>query len=151
LFQRMDALFASQGGRAAWIARIQSVFDRWEDLSGIDFTRITVGGNDWDDGATWGSFGSATRGDIRIAMKRLDMVDGVLAIGAFPGNGDIVLDRFENWGLATDSNRFLRNTFAKNVGHAIGLDLVCPNDGTKLMEPIISASIDGPQQDDVRG
>src|SRR5262249_8095466 len=35
LFATMDAAFASQGGRTAWINRFQQVFDRWHALTGI--------------------------------------------------------------------------------------------------------------------
>jgi hypothetical protein len=151
LFTRLDNLFSSQGGRAAWIARVQQSFDRWEELSGIDFQRVQAPGQDWDDGASWGSPASATRGDVRVAMKRIDSPGGVSAIAAFPGNGDIVLDRFENWADPIDLHRYLRNHLGWALGIANGLDLSCPTDGTKLMEAVIPMSFDGPRQDDVRG
>src|SRR6185436_4448527 len=72
MFARMDAQFAGQGGRATWVARIQSCFDRWHAVSGITYTRKTAAGVDWDDGAAWGSAGGATRGDIRISMHPID-------------------------------------------------------------------------------
>ena len=150
LFARMDSLYAGQGGRATWVSRIQSCFDRWEELSGIDFVRIQAPGVDWDDGAAWGTLGSATRGDIRVAMKRLDGPGGVTIVGAFPGNGDIVLDRLDAWDTPADANRFLRNQMMWAQGIACGIDLSCPNDGTKLMEPVIPLSFDGPRQDDIR-
>ncbi|MCC7013551.1 MAG: thrombospondin type 3 repeat-containing protein [Planctomycetes bacterium] len=150
LFARMDALFATQGGRATWVQRVQESFDRWEQLTGIDFQRIQSVGVDWDDGASWGSFGSATRGDIRLAMKRLDGPGGVTVVAAFPGNGDILLDRFDTWETAANLHRVLRNSLMWAQGIACGVDLVCPADGTKLMEPIIPFGIDGPQQDDIR-
>ncbi|NUP95663.1 MAG: thrombospondin type 3 repeat-containing protein [Planctomycetaceae bacterium] len=147
---RMDTLFSAQGGRATWVQRLQETFDRWEAVSGIDFVRVTAPGVDWDDGASWGSLGGATRGDIRIAMKRLDQVGGVTVVSTFPGNGDVVLDRAEDWSDATNLHRFLRNTLSWGTGIASGLDLSCPQDGTKLMEPAIQFSFDGPQQDDIR-
>jgi hypothetical protein len=150
LFARMDSLYAGQGGRATWVSRIQSCFDRWEELSGIDFVRIQAPGVDWDDGAAWGTLGSANRGDIRISMKRLDGPGGVTIVGAFPGNGDIVLDRLDAWETPADANRFLRNQMMWAQGIACGIDLSCPNDGTKLMEPVIPLSFDGPRQDDIR-
>ncbi|MFM7295711.1 MAG: hypothetical protein ACKO4Q_00615, partial [Planctomycetota bacterium] len=136
LFARMDGLFTGQGGRAGWIQRVQESFDRWEQLSGIDFVRVSAPGQDWDDGAAWGSQGNASRGDIRIVMKRLDSLGGVTAVASFPGGGDIVLDRNENWGDAANLNRFLRNNLMWAQGIASGVDLSCPNDGTKLMEPL---------------
>ncbi len=150
LFSRMDFLFASQGGRATWVQRIQQSFDRWEELTGIDFQRIQGVGVEWDDGAAWGSLGSATRGDIRIAMKRLDGPGGVSVVAAFPGNGDIVLDRFDVWEAPGDLHRVLRNSMNWAQGIACGVDLACPADGTKLMEPIIPLGFDGPRQDDIR-
>jgi hypothetical protein len=150
LFARMDFLFAAQGGRATWVQRVQQSFDRWEELTGIDFQRLQASGVDWDDGASWGSLGSATRGDIRLAMKRLDGPGGVTVVAAFPGNGDIVLDRFDAWESAGDLNRVLRNSLMWAQGIACGVDLACPADATKLMEPVIPFQFDGPQQDDVR-
>ena len=130
LFARMDGLFSAQGGRAAWVQRVQESFDRWEQLSGIDFVRVTAPGQDWDDGAAWGAQGSATRGDIRIVMKRLDSLGGVTAVASFPGGGDIVLDRNENWGDPANLHRFLRNNLMWSQGIACGVDLSCPSDGT---------------------
>jgi hypothetical protein len=151
LFSRLDNVFATQGGRAAWVQRFQMCFDRWEELTGLDFQRITVAGQDWDDGASWGAAGSATRGDIRIAMKKIDLAGGVASIAAFPGNGDMVLDRAETWDDPADLHRYLRNTVTWSLGIANGLDLACPTDGTKLLETIIPLTFDGPRQDDIRG
>ncbi|MCK6485156.1 MAG: matrixin family metalloprotease [Phycisphaerae bacterium] len=150
LFSRMDALFAAQGGRATWIARIQSCFDRWQALGGTSYTRITSGGNDWDDGASWGTSGGTGRGDIRIAMISIDGSSGVLAYNYFPSNGDMVLDRAENWGSSSNTHRFLRNVVLHEHGHGFGLAHVCPSNGTKLMEPIFNSSFDGPRHDDIR-
>lgn len=150
LFSRLDTLFAAQGGRATWIARIQATFDRWQALGGTSYTRITSGGNDWDDGASWGTSGGAGRGDIRIAMIPIDGSSGVLAYNYFPSNGDMVLDRWENWGSSTNTHRFLRNVVLHEHGHGIGISHVCPSNGTKLMEPIFNPSFDGPRHDDIR-
>jgi hypothetical protein len=32
-------------------------------VQGINYIRVTTGGNDWDDGASWGTGGTAGRGD----------------------------------------------------------------------------------------
>jgi hypothetical protein len=149
-FSRLDSLFSGQGGRPTWINRFQQIFDRWEQLSGIDYTRVTSGGNDWDDGASWGSAGSATRGDIRISMKPIDGGSSILAYNYYPSNGDMVLDRWESWGSSTNSHRFLRNIVAHENGHGIGIAHVCCNSHTMLMEPFLSTSVDGPQHDDIR-
>ena len=89
LFSRMDALFAGQGGRATWVARVQSCFDRWEAICGVDFTRVTAAGVDWDDGAGWGTGAGATRGDIRVSMRNIDGLFNTLAYAFFPSNGEM--------------------------------------------------------------
>jgi len=78
LFSRMDALF---GSRAVWIAMIRMSFDRWAELTGIEYVHVTAGGGvDWDDGASWGTSGDSARGDVRIAMHDIDGDSGILAI-----------------------------------------------------------------------
>lgn len=150
LFSRLDSIFATQGGRATWIARFQQCFDRWSELSGVSYTRITHNGNDWDDGASWGATGSSTRGDIRICMKPLDGANGVLAYNFFPSNGDMVLDSGEGWNSTTNQNRFLRNTVMHEHGHGLGIQHVCSNNQVFLMEPFLSTAVDGPRHDDLR-
>jgi hypothetical protein len=154
LFTRMDALFSSQGGRATWIAKITAAFDRWAALTGVSYTRVTSGGNDWDDGAAWGSDASATRGMVRIAMKNIDGGNGILAYNQFPGaggGGDMVLDRSEQWNDTLSDYRWLRNIVGHEHCHGLGLFHVCPIANSKLMEPFATLSFDGPQQDDMRG
>ena len=153
LFSRMDSLFAGQGGRPTWIAAMESVYARWTELSGITFQRITVGGNDWDDGASWNSSGSTTRGNMRVAMKTIDGSGGVLAYNFFPGSGNggnMVMDRAESWQSPTNSNRYMRNIVSHEVGHGIGFNHVCPANSSKLMEPFATTSFDGPRHDDLR-
>jgi hypothetical protein len=150
LFDTLDSKFATQGGRTTWVARIQSCFDRWAALSGTSYTRIKHLGQDWDDGASWGSSGSSTRGDIRISMKNIDGGGGVLAYCYFPSNGDMVLDKSENWGSSSNQNRFMRNVVAHELGHALGIRHVCSNNAAFLMEPFLSTSFDGPRHDDIR-
>src|ERR1043165_1926523 len=74
LFSKFDAQFAGQGGRATWVNRVSQIYARWQALSGITFTRITVGGNDWDDGAAFpGTAGAAgVRGDCRVGGHSID-------------------------------------------------------------------------------
>ncbi len=151
LFSRMDTLFAAQGGRATWINRVQQSFDRWAQLCGLTYTRVTFGGNDWDDGAAWGTGGSAgLRGDIRISMHTIDGTNGILAYTFFPSNGDMVFDRSENWASSLNANRFFRNTFMHEHGHGVGLSHVCPANGTKLLEPFLNTGFDGLRHDDIR-
>jgi hypothetical protein len=159
LFATLDAQFANNGGRAAWINLFQLVFDRWAALTGLSYVRRTASGVEWDDGAAWGNSGSTTRGDVRIAMKPIDGGGGILAYNQFPGGGnggDMVLDSADTWDGTTNNFRFMRNTIAHEHGHGIGLAHVCPLGTTqnlqyKLMEPFINTAYDGPQQDDVRG
>jgi Matrixin/Bacterial pre-peptidase C-terminal domain len=157
LFATLDARFSAQGGRAAWIARFQSMFDRWSVLSGLSYVRIRFGGADWDDGADWatGVGADGLRGDVRICAKHIDGASGILAYNPFPGAtgtaGNMVLDEDEAWGSSAGQNRFLSNIIAHEHGHGIGLLHVCPNNGTKLMEQFLNTSFDGPQHDDIRG
>lgn len=151
LFATFDAKLA----RATWIAHFQSCFDRWEAITGIDFQRITSGGNDWDDGASWSSAGSAARGDMRIGMHPIDGLGSVLAYCYFPSNGNMVLDKDDAVGSsnlfnATNSYRFLRNVVAHEMGHGIGVNHVCSTNSSQLMEPFINTGFDGPRHDDVR-
>ncbi len=151
LFSRMDALFASAGGRATWIAQFEACFARWGALTGISYTRVRNGTNEWDDGAAWGSANSATRGHVRISMKNIDGGNGILAYNAFPQGGDMVIDRSENWAASANSYRFLRNTVMHEHGHGLGYAHTCPGNGTKLMEPLLNTGFDGVQHDEVRG
>jgi len=148
LFSTMDAKFG--GNRALWTSRIEDAFERWDEISGITFSRITVGGNDWDDGASWGASGNANRGDIRIGMREIDGGSFVLGFANFPTSGDMVLDRAESWQSGANSHRFLRNVVMHETGHALGLLHVCPINFSKLMEPTLALSFDGPRHDDLR-
>ncbi|MEK6642345.1 MAG: matrixin family metalloprotease [Planctomycetota bacterium] len=153
LFATLDAQFAAVGGRATWINRIQLCFDRWQALTGLTYARVTVGGTDWDDGAAFSGTPGAPglRGDCRISMHSLDGSNGVLAYNFFPQNGDMVLDSSENWTQnAIRLHLFLRNIISHEHGHGMGLSHVCPASSTKLMEPFLSTSYDGPRHDDIR-
>ncbi len=148
LFATMDAKFG--GNRAAWISLFEQSFARWSQLAGLTYQRITFNGMDWDDGASWGSGGSTIRGDIRISMKPIDGGSGVLAYNSFPSNGDMVLDAAENWQSSGNNFRFARNTIMHEHGHGLGMNHSCPGNNSKLMEPFLSTSFDGPRQDDMR-
>ena len=150
-FATFDSQFG--GNRALWIQQFDRSFQRWEDLTGLNYQRVTSGGNDWDDGAFWGASGSSVRGDIRIASKFIDGGSGsnVLAYNSFPTNSDMVMDSSNNWGSASSSYRFLRNVVMHEHGHGLGYSHICPAVGISLMEPSIILSFDGPQHDDIRG
>jgi len=151
LFSRMDTLFASQGGRATWIGRMQSSFDRWQEFSGVTFVRLAQPGVDWDDGAAFGASGNGvSRGDIRISMRNIDGPNFVNHYAFGPTNGDVVMDRAESWASTTNAHRFLRNALSQSIGYSIGLRSVCAQDSVQLMELILQGIEDGPRQDDVR-
>jgi len=153
LFSTMDTQFTTQGGRATWISRFQSCFDRWSALTGLSYTRVTFGGNDWDDGATFNTSPGVAglRGDCRIGSHNIDGGSNILAYNQFPPNGDMVLDSSEAWNQnPLRANYFLRNVVSHEHGHGIGLLHVCPSNQTKLMEPFISARYDTQQHDDIR-
>jgi hypothetical protein len=150
LFATMDAKFASVGGRATWVAKITACFARWQALTGLTYTRKTDGTHDWDDGAAWGTGGGTNRGDIRIAAIYIDGPSNVLAFDYYPENGDMCLDKDENWQSSSGDYRFLRNIIMHEHGHGIGIAHICPASGYWLMEPYLSTSFDGPQHDDIR-
>ncbi len=146
LFQRLNAQFGGSG----WITHIENTFNRWSEVSGLQFVRATASGVAWDDGAPWGSPGADTRGDIRIGMTSIDGPSLTLAFASFPSDGDIVMDFDEVWTEGGASARLLRNVLAHEAGHSIGLLHTCPIIETTLMEPIYSPAYLGPQHDDIR-
>lgn len=157
LFANLDGAYASQGGRATWINRFNQIFTRWGQLAGLTYVRISgnVNNSDADDGASWGSSGSATRGQVRIGAHSIDGASGILAYNYFPttgtgGNMTLDSDDASNWASSTNSNRFLRNTLGHEHGHGLGFSHVCPAIGSKLMEPFLNTGFDGPRQDDIR-
>jgi len=158
LFSSMDTKFASQGGRATWITQFVNCFARYSQLSGLKYTRITAanssGNADADDGAVWGSAGSATRGECRISSHPIDGANNILAYCYFPSSGglggDMVLDSAENWASTSNTFRFMRNTITHEHGHGLGFAHVCPTNGTKLMEPFLNTGFDMLRHDEVR-
>ena len=158
LFSTMDTRFAASGGRATWIAQIANSFARYTQVSGVKYTRVTgpnsTGNADADDGSVWGSFGSATCGDVRISLHPIDGTNNVLAYCYFPSSGgvggDMVLDSAEGWGSTSNTFRFMRNIIMHEHGHGLGISHVCPTNSTKLMEPFLATGFDGVRHDDVR-
>jgi len=143
LFRRMNALF---GSPAAWQAKFAQIFSEWSKVAGVTYILVS------DDGANFpntdGSLGH--RGDVRIGMKYLDGPSNVLAYDFFPDGGDMVVDSSENWADPGQNYIFLRNVLAHEHGHGLGLEHVCPINGTKLLEPYYASAFDGPQHDDIR-
>lgn len=138
------------GGLAAWKLLVGQALREWGELSGI--TYVEVG----DDGADFpvspGVLG--VRGDVRISMHPIPSTTGnVLAYNWFPNRGDMVLDSADIDFFANASGNFLRmrNTMAHEHGHGLGYRHVDPQNGTKLMESIITTGFDGPREDEIRG
>ncbi len=135
----------------AWFSTVASVFDRWSDISGLNFVY-----EPHDDGAALSNVASTApgvdgvRGDIRIGGHAIDGTSGTLAYNFFPDNGEMILDTSDRFFFDTANHSLrLRNVMAHEVGHGIGLSHVDPVDGTKLMEPIATTAFDGPQHDDI--
>ncbi len=142
----MDGLFGSE---AQWRPIMRSVFDRWEQLTGLNFVEELN-----DDGATFiesdGIVG--VRGDLRIGGKFIDGTNNVLAYNYFPQVGDMVFDTADaNFSNAGNVSLFFRNVMSHEFGHGMGLAHSCPITRTKLMEPFINTGFDGPTHDDIRG
>ena len=146
LFAWLDAKY---GSTAAWQSLFHQVFDRWEVLTGITYT--------WeqnDDGRNMSSSLGVVgaRGDVRIFAFNypFDGNNGVLAYNFFPNDGDMAIDAFDSFYNSTGGNSIrLRNVVAHEHGHGLGMAHVCPANSTKLMEPFVSTSYDGPQLDDI--
>ncbi len=153
MFATFDAQFAAAGGRATWVSLVEQFLERWTELNGNTYVRITQAGVDWDDGAAFNtSPGSATRGDIRISGRSIDGGTGsnILAFNFFPTNADMVIDTDNNWANSANNFRFFRNVLMHEHGHGIGLFHLCSSNSNHLMEPFINTSFDGLQHDDVR-
>jgi hypothetical protein len=140
----MNGIYGSQ---AVWQPIFASVFNRWSDLIGVDY--IYEPNDDGVEANTQpGVLG--VRGDVRIFAVTLDGSNGVLAYNEFPNNGDMVFDAFDGFfNSTTQQSRRLRNVTSHEHGHGLGFLHVCPANSTKLMEPFVSTSYDGPQLDDI--
>jgi hypothetical protein len=147
LFQWLDGIY---GNTQTWQDLFHQVFDRWEELINVTYVfEPNDDGSNTNSGA--GILG--VRGDVRIAAYNFqnDGNGGVLAYNNFPNDGDMIFDAFDTfYSTNTSGNSLrLRNVAAHEHGHGLGMLHVCPATGTKLMEPFISTSYDGPQLDDI--
>ncbi len=142
------------GNQATWQALFQLVFDRWSELSGVTyvFEPNDDGAAFPQSGVTNGASGSlGLRGDLRISGHLIDGASNVLAYNFFPNGGDMVIDTGDgaNFGNTTNNSRKFRNTLAHEHGHGLGFNHVCPVNQSKLMEPFLATTFDGPQLDDI--
>lgn len=149
-----------------WWGLMNSAFERWDELSGIDYNYEPN-----DDGTRLGSTGSngrgvlGTRGDHRIGGHSIDGQTSptFLAYNFFPNNSDMVIDTDEinRWSSSSKNFILFRNMMMHEIGHGFGLNHVESADlfpvlpghqfGTFLMEPILTNRFDGPQFDDILG
>ncbi|NOZ40067.1 MAG: matrixin family metalloprotease [Planctomycetes bacterium] len=136
----------------AWWQLMNSVFERWDEVSGIAFNYEPN-----DDGRKLGTASGilGTRGDHRIGGHSIDgqISPTFLAYNFFPNNADMVIDTDEinRWSNATNNYRLFRNMMMHEVGHGLGMNHVEPVNRTKLMEPFLATVFDGPQFDDILG
>ncbi|MBX3379626.1 MAG: matrixin family metalloprotease [Phycisphaeraceae bacterium] len=148
------------GNEATWLPIIQSVFDRWSQVTGLQYVYEPT-----DDGQALQSPGGGNspffgvpgvRGDVRISGHTIDGNSGVLAYNFYPDindalGGDMVIDTGDNFFFTTTGNSVrLRDVMMHEHGHGIGQAHVCPIETTKLMEPFVSTIFDGPRHDDIR-
>ena len=159
LIASLDSLYGSE---STWLPLFQSVFDVWSAKTGVSYVYQPT-----DDDAPFGSANGevGVRADVRIGGHPIDGVFSVLAYNFYPGGkagGDMVIDTSEFlaatqtssagvFRFQSNDNRAFRNTLSHELGHGLGLAHVLPTNGTKLMEPTLTISFDGPQFDDFLG
>jgi hypothetical protein len=140
----LDSIYGSQ---SVWLPIFQSVFDRWSEVAGVTYVYEPS-----DDGATLGGASGSlgVRGDVRIGGHPIDGNSGILAYNFYPNTGDMVIDTPDSFYTNTGGGSIrLRNVLAHEHGHGLGFAHVCPVNRTKLMEPYLTTSFDGPQLDDI--
>jgi len=146
LFAWLDGRY---GDTATWQNLFHSVFERWGELTGVTYVHELN-----DDGSNLNSNRGVlgVRGDVRISAFNytFDGNFGVLGYNPFPNDGDMILDAYDIFYNSTANNSLaLRNVAAHEHGHGLGMAHVCPQTGTKLMEPSYNGGYDGPQLDDI--
>lgn len=177
LVKFLDDLFeggASPGGTSdlsqrSWFGLIESSFNRWTEVAGIDFEYAGNSNGQYavDDGARLPNSSGLNnvRGDHRLGGHFIDgdVRPSVLAYNYFPNFSDMVIDTSEVTILGNPADNYLRfrNTIMHELGHGLGLahnesdDTTEGDDkhvfGSFLMEPILSTTFDGPQYDDILG
>ena len=139
--------------RRPWFDEISQPFDRWEEISGINYVYEPN-----DDNLQLGGFAGqlGVRGDIRLSGRNIDGAGSTLAFNFLPtssaAGGDMVIDTSEFAFYSNSSNNFrpLRNVVVHELGHGLNLEHVVSSTDGLLLEPVINNSFDGPQLDEVR-
>jgi hypothetical protein len=136
-----------------WFAVFDSIFDRWDAVSGLSFSYEANDSGQALDGtvAPRGQLGVVA--DVRIGGHSIDGQSGgnTLAYNYFPDHGDMVIDTDNVSFYSNSSSNYigLRNVLAHEFGHGMGLPHVTANNSRQLMEGSINTSFDGPQIDDI--
>jgi len=132
-----------------WFPLFEECFDQLSAQCGVRFVYEPN-----DDGRSFiGTLSGAgeigTRGDIRIGGRPLDGPSGTLAFAYAPNYGEVILDTDDSYFDVLSSNSIrLLNVLTHELGHAMGLDHVCPINRTKLMEPFLSSAFRGTRFDE---
>ena len=134
-----------------WFSIFDEAFDRWSDVSGINYVYEAN-----DDSVSFSSLNDGvigTRADVRIGGRFIDGQSGsnTLAFNFFPGFGEMVIDTGNTSFYSNSANNYLRfrNVLEHEAGHGLGFSHVESNGSQFLMEPFISTAFDGPQFDDI--
>ncbi len=153
LIATFDLLYGGGGATLAqrpWFANFASTFNRWTELSGIQFVYEPA-----DDGVNLGAAAGAlgVRGDVRVGGALIDGAGGTLAQTGFLDDVDITIDTSDtaHYGNSATNYSRMRNTLMHEIGHALGLAHLDSNSAAFLMEPLSVNGFDGPQLDDIRG
>ncbi|GMQ85003.1 MAG: hypothetical protein BMS9Abin07_0568 [Acidimicrobiia bacterium] len=150
------ATFNAVYGAGVWQAEMQNVWNDWTGKTGNVYTpAVALNGNGTpiDDGAAWpASSGVAgVRGDLRIGGCTIDGNFNILAYNFLPSFGDMKIESMDAFFSGNPITPHFHNVFSHEHGHGAGLLHVCPDDNTKLMEPVINLAFTGLQHDDIRG
>ncbi len=145
-----DGIHGAGSETTVWRPMIESTFDRWGSISGLDYSYEAA-----DDGASWVSSGGllGARADVRLSAHSIDGQVGTntLAYNFFPDSADQVIDSDNTGFFSNSANSFrgTRNVLAHETGHGLGMSHLESSDTGQLMEPFIGTSFDGPQYFDI--